>query len=126
MSTALTATKRYFRKELVPVLADLRLAIVLLLAIALFSISGTVIEQGQGLDFYQENYPENPALFGFLTWKVVLIVGLNHVYSTWWFLSLLVLFGASLTACTFTRQITALRWFSRTWNFYSKPRQFGK
>ncbi|MEO1395073.1 MAG: cytochrome c biogenesis protein [Cyanobacteria bacterium J06634_5] len=126
MSTALTATKRYFRKELVPVLADLRLAIVLLLAIALFSISGTVIEQGQGLDFYQENYPENPALFGFLTWKVVLTVGLNHVYSTWWFLSLLVLFGASLTACTFTRQITALRWFSRTWNFYSKPRQFGK
>ncbi|MGB7248187.1 MAG: cytochrome c biogenesis protein, partial [Phormidesmis sp.] len=65
-------------------------------------------------------------LFGFLTWKVVLIAGLNHVYSTWWFLTILVLFGASLTACTFTRQITALRWFSRTWNFYSQPRQFGK
>jgi len=126
MSTAVTATKRYFRKELVPLLADLRLAIVLLLAIALFSISGTVIEQGQSLATYQENYPEDPALFGFLTWKVILIVGLNHVYSTWWFLTLLIVFGASLTACTFTRQITALRWFSRTWNFYSKPRQFGK
>ncbi|MEM9089525.1 MAG: cytochrome c biogenesis protein [Cyanobacteria bacterium P01_F01_bin.53] len=126
MTSAVTASKRYFRKELVPLLADLRLAIVLLLAIALFSISGTVIEQGQGLEFYQANYPENPALFGFLTWKVVLIAGLNHVYSTWWFLALLILFGASLTACTFTRQITALRWFSRTWNFYSKPRQFGK
>jgi len=122
----LTAVKRYFRKDLLPLLADLKLAIALLLAIAIFSISGTVIEQGQGLAFYQENYPESPALFGFLTWKFVLILGLDHVYRTWWFLSILILFGASLTACTFTRQITALRWFSRTWNFYSKPRQFEK
>ena len=120
------AIKRYFRKELVPLLADLKLAIALLLTIAIFSISGTVIEQGQGLTFYQENYPESPALFGFLTWKVLLLLGLDHVYRTWWFLAILILFGASLTACTFTRQITALRWFSRTWNFYSKPRQFGK
>ncbi len=122
----LTATKRYFRKDLLPLLADLKLAIALLLTIAIFSISGTVIEQGQGLAFYQENYPESPALFGFLTWKFILILGLDHVYRTWWFLSILILFGASLTACTFTRQITALRWFSRTWNFYSKPRQFEK
>ncbi|MEM6451316.1 MAG: cytochrome c biogenesis protein [Cyanobacteria bacterium P01_D01_bin.105] len=120
------ATKRYFRKELIPLLADLRLAIALLLAIAIFSIAGTVIEQGQGLTFYQENYPTEPALFGFISWKFILTVGLNNVYSTWWFLSIMILFGASLTACTFTRQITALRWFSRTWNFYSKPRQFGK
>lgn len=120
------ATKRYFRKELVPVLADLKLAITLLLTIAVFSISGTVIEQGQGLTYYQENYPESPALFGFLTWKFILFLGLDHVYRTWWFLSILILFGASLIACTFTRQITALRWFSRTWNFYSKPRQFEK
>ena len=120
------AVRRYFKKELIPVLADLKLAIILLLAIAVFSILGTVIEQGQTLAFYQENYPEDPALFGFLSWKVLLIAGLDHVYRTWWYLSLLLLFGASLTACTFTRQITALRWFSRTWNFYSKPRQFEK
>ncbi len=124
--SSMLAIKRYFRKALVTLLADLKLAIALLLAIAVFSISGTVIEQGQGLAFYQENYPESPALFGFLTWKVVLFLGLDHVYRTWWFLTILILFGASLTACTFTRQITALRWFSRTWNFYSKPRQFGK
>ena len=42
-----SAPRRYFKKELLPLLADLRLAIVLLLAIAVFSISGTVIEQGQ-------------------------------------------------------------------------------
>lgn len=118
--------RRYIKKEILPVLSDLRLAIVLLLAIAVFSITGTVIEQGQGMAFYQANYPEHPALFGFLTWKVLLTIGLDHVYRTWWYLALLILFGASLTTCTFTRQLPALRWFSRTWNFYSQPRQFQK
>ncbi|MEO1510156.1 MAG: cytochrome c biogenesis protein ResB, partial [Cyanobacteria bacterium J06633_23] len=71
----LLALKRYFKKDLIPLLADLRLAIVLLLVIAVFSILGTVIEQGQSLAFYQQNYPEDPALFGFLSWKVLLIAG---------------------------------------------------
>jgi cytochrome c biogenesis protein len=121
------APKRYFKKELLPLLADLRLAIVLLLAIALFSIAGTVIEQGQSLEFYQSNYPEHPALFGFLTWKVLLTAGLDHVYRTWWYLALLILFGSSLTACTFVRQLPALRWFTRnTSKFYTQSRQFNK
>ena len=114
-----------FRRQLLPLLANLRLAILLLLAIAIFSISGTVIEQGQSLAFYQANYPEDPALFGFLSWKVILVVGLDHVYRTFWFLSLLVLFGSSLTACTFTRQFPALK-AARKWKFYDKPRQFQK
>jgi cytochrome c biogenesis protein len=114
-----------FRRQVLPVIADLRLAIVLLLAIALFSISGTVIEQGQSLDFYKANYPEHPALFGFLTWKVLLTIGLDHVYRTWWFLSILILFGTSLTACTFTRQFPALK-AARRWKFYEEPRQFQK
>lgn len=117
--------EKFWRGELLPLLADLRLAILLLLAIALFSISGTVIEQGQSVPFYQANYPEHPALFGFLTWKVILIIGLDHVYRTWWFLSLLILFGSSLTACTFTRQFPALK-AARNWKFYDKPRQFEK
>ncbi|HIK27579.1 MAG: cytochrome c biogenesis protein [Oscillatoriaceae bacterium SKW80] len=116
---------RFFRKEILPLLADLRLAILLLLAIALFSISGTVIEQGQPLAFYQANYPEHPALFGFLTWKVIVVLGLDHVYRTWWFLSILILFGSSLTACTFTRQFPALK-AARQWKFYNQPRQFEK
>lgn len=116
---------RFFRKEILPLLADLRLAILLLLAIAFFSISGTVIEQGQSLAFYQANYPEHPALFGFLTWKIILALGLDHVYRTWWFLSILILFGSSLTACTFTRQLPALK-AARQWKFYNQPRQFEK
>lgn len=120
-----TVVSNYFRQDLLPLLADLRLAIVLLLAIAVFSISGTVIEQGQTLEFYQTNYPADPALFGFLSWKVILISGLDHVYRTWWFLALLIVFGASLTACTFTRQFPALGAAQR-WKYYSQPRQFQK
>jgi cytochrome c biogenesis protein len=115
----------YFQKDLLPLLADLRLAIVLLLVIAVFSISGTVIEQGETLDFYRSHYPEAPALFGFLSWKVILVTGLDHVYRTWWFLALLILFGSSLTACTFTRQFPALG-AARQWKYYRQPRQFQK
>ncbi|MEM1291988.1 MAG: cytochrome c biogenesis protein [Cyanobacteria bacterium P01_H01_bin.162] len=126
MTTLNRWIQRYFKRELLPLLADLRLAIALLLTIAVVSITGTVIEQGESLAFYQANYPDDPALFGFLDWKFILISGLDHVYRTWWYLAILILFGSSLTACTFTRQITALRWFSRTWNFYTQPRQFNK
>lgn len=116
---------QFFRREVLPVLANLRLAIVLLLAIAVFSMTGTTIEQGQSLEFYQSNYPEDPALFGFLSWKVLLFIGLDRVYKTWWFLALLILFGSSLTACTFTRQLPALK-AARNWKFYTQPRQFEK
>ncbi|WP_088891543.1 cytochrome c biogenesis protein [Leptolyngbya ohadii] len=125
LTQLLNLLKQYFKKELLPLLADLRLAIVLLLAIAIFSVSGTVIEQGQTLAFYQANYPQDPALFGFLSWKVILTLGLDHVYRTWWFLALLILFGSSLTACTFTRQFPALK-AARKWKYYEKPRQFEK
>ena len=116
---------KFVFRRFIGVIANLKLAIVLLLAIAVVSIAGTVIEQAETLTFYQQNYPESPALYGFLTWKVILAAGLNHVYSTWWYLSLLILFGTSLTACTFTRQLPALK-AARKWKYYQKPRQFEK
>jgi cytochrome c biogenesis protein len=109
-------------RSLVQVVADLRLAIGLLLVIAVASIAGTVIEQGETLRFYQENYPEHPALFGFLTWQVILFLGLNQVYQTWWYLSLLILFGASLLACTYRRQWPALK-VARKWYYHQRPEQ---
>ncbi|MFP4133808.1 MAG: cytochrome c biogenesis protein [Halothece sp.] len=112
-------------QKLISRLADLRLAIILLLAIALFSATGTIIEQGQSVTFYQNNYPEDPAVLGFLSWQVILALGLDHVYTTWWFVSLLVIFGSSLTACSFTRQIPTLK-SARRWEYYKRPSQFEK
>lgn len=125
LTPLLSSLQRFWQQGVLRLLADLRLAIVLLLVIAVFSMSGTVIEQGQSAAFYAANYPEDPALFGFLTGKLILAIGLDHVYRTGWFLGLLILFGASLTACTFTRQLPALK-AARHWQFYQQPRQFEK
>jgi cytochrome c biogenesis protein len=125
MTNALQTIKRFWRHELIPILANLKLAIALLLLIALFSISGTVIEQGQSTEFYKLNYPDRPALFGFLTYQVILTVGLNQVYASWWFLALLILFGSSLAACTFHRQLPMLK-VAKRWFYYTKPQSFAK
>ncbi|WP_347272337.1 cytochrome c biogenesis protein [Pseudanabaena sp. FACHB-1998] len=117
--------QQIWRHQVVSLLANLKVAIALLLFIALFSILGTVIEQGQSLDFYRENYPEHPALFGFLSYKVILAIGLEHVYGSWWFLTLLILFGTSLTACTFNRQLPILK-AAKRWFYYTKPQSFNK
>jgi cytochrome c biogenesis protein len=114
---------KWVSKKIVPAIANLKFAIALLLIIAVFSITGTIIEQGQTPAYYQANYPEHPALFGFLTWKVIQVVGLDHVYRTWWYLSLLVIFGISLTTCTFTTQLPMLKSAQR-WKFYDNPKFF--
>lgn len=114
---------RWWRRQVVARIANLRLAIVLLLVIAFFSISGTVIEQGQNPAYYQTNYPEHPALFGFLSWKVIQVIGLDHVYRTWWYLGLLAFLGISLATCTFNTQLPALK-SARRWRFYDQPRFF--
>lgn len=118
-----SSLRRYFRHELLPLLADLRLAIGLLLAIAVLSATGTVIEQEETAAFYQAHYPEHPALFGFLTWRVILNLGLDHVYRTPWFLAILILFGSSLIACSFTRQWPMLKG-ARRWSYLTRPQSF--
>lgn len=114
-----------WQRETLALLADLRFAILLLLLIALASISGTVIEQGEPPAFYQANYPERPALFGFLTGSLILRLGFDHVYHTWWFLALLILLGLSLSLCTLRRQWPALK-AARNWRYYTRPQQFQK
>ena len=122
---SLFKTINLFGKKFIKIVSDLRLAIILLLVIAIFSITGTIIEQNQSVNYYQLNYPQKPALLGFLTWQVLLNIGLNHVYTTWWYLSILVLFGMSLIACTFRRQLPALKAVN-LWKYYDKPQQFNK
>ncbi len=115
--------RRYVRHELLPLLADLRLAMGLFLLIAFLSAIGTVIEQEETAAFYQAHYPEHPALFGFLTWRVILQLGLDHVYRTPWFLAVLILFGGSLAACSWTRQWPLLK-VARRWSYLTRPQSF--
>lgn len=90
-------------------IADLRFAIFILLLISSCSIIGTVIEQDQSIETYKLNYPLTNPAFGFLTWDQILKFGFDHVYKTWWFFTLIFLFGLSLISCTFLQQLPSLK-----------------
>jgi len=102
--------------------ADLRFAIFILIIIALFSITGTVIEQDQTLEHYKINYPSNNILF---SWQIIISLGLDHVYKTWWFIFLLILFGTSLLTCTYSQQIPSVK-IARKCQFFRTKNQFKK
>jgi cytochrome c biogenesis protein len=106
-------------------LADLRFAIGILLLIACFSIIGTIIEQDQSIEVYKLNYPLTNRVFGFLSWDVILQFGFDHVYKTWWFLFLILLFGISLSTCTIIQQVPSLK-IARRCQFFRTSKQFRK
>jgi cytochrome c biogenesis protein len=96
--------------------AQINIAIILLLSIAIFSILGTVIEQDQTIEYYKIAYRNFYIFNDILAWKFILIFGLNHVYRSGWFLTLLFFFAISLLSCTFTQQFPILK-FARRCNF---------
>ena len=104
--------------------AKLNLAITLLILIASFSILGTIIEQNQNIEFYKLNYVETSDFFE-ISWNTISFFGLDHVYSTWWYIGLLGLFGLCLISCTFVQQFPALK-IARECYFQTKPPQFEK
>ena len=111
------------KQKIFRLLADLRFAIFILLLISFFSIAGTIIEQDQSIEIYKLNYPLTNPVFGFLSWDRILQFGLDHVYKTWWFLTLILLFGISLIACTFLQQLPSLK-IARRCQFFRTTSQF--
>lgn len=104
-------------------LADLRFSIFILLLISACSIIGTIIEQDQPIEIYKLNYPLTNPIFGILSWDLILKLGLDHVYKTWWFLSLIFLFGCSLTLCSFLQQLPSLK-IARRCQFFRTTNPF--
>ncbi|THF98113.1 hypothetical protein TEA_024695 [Camellia sinensis var. sinensis] len=77
---------------------------------------GTIIEQGEAPDFYFQKYPEDNPVLGFFTWRWILTLGFDHMFSSPPFLAMLVLLAASLMACTYTTQIPLVK-VARRWSF---------
>jgi cytochrome c biogenesis protein len=75
---------------------SLKLAITVLIILATASIIGTVIEQNQPLQKYQEIYTD-------ATVRAFETLGFFDMYHSWWFLLLLVLFTVNLSCCTLDR-----------------------
>ena len=110
--------------RLVALISDLRLAIVLLLVIAIASGVGTAIPQRETAEFYHRLYDPQPWL-GLLPGEGVLALQLDHIYSSSWFLGLLAWLALALLLCSWRRQWPALR-ASLRWIDYRKPRQLSK
>jgi len=111
------------KQKIFRVVADLRFSIFILLLISFFSIAGTIIEQDQSIEFYKVNYSLTNPVFGFLAWDRILDFGLDHVYKTWWFFTLIFLFGLSLISCTFLQQLPSVK-IARRCQFFRKTGQF--
>ncbi|MFN9934576.1 MAG: cytochrome c biogenesis protein ResB [Cyanobacteriota bacterium] len=105
-------------------ISDLRLAISLLLVIALASGVGTAIPQKESAEFYHQRYDPSPWL-GLVHGQGIMRLELDHVYSSNWFLGLLAWLGLSLILCSIRRQWPALR-ASLRWIDYRSPRQLSK
>lgn len=93
-------------KKLLDQLASAKLAIVLFFVLAVFSILGTIIPQGQPEAFYLQKY-------GTALGKIILLLQINDAYYSWWYISTLFLFLANLIACSIKRLPFTLKLYKR-------------
>lgn len=87
--------------------ASLRLTIFLLLSLAVTSIIGTVIPQGEVPPEYIHSISQNK-------FNLYQALGFFDMYHSWWFVGLLLLFCANLVVCSIKR-------LPHVWRFVSSP-----
>ncbi len=103
------------QKGIVEIVADkvwkffssVKLAVVLLIILAIVSVIGTVIQQNESPEKYLTEYSQS-------TVQLFEAIGLFDMYHTWWFVLLLFLLTANLTVCTLDR-------FPHTWRTITAP-----
>ncbi|KDP46215.1 hypothetical protein JCGZ_10055 [Jatropha curcas] len=103
-------------RRVLAVLSNLPLAIGEMFVIAALMALGTFIDQGETPEFYFQKFPEENPVLGFFTWRWILTLGFDHMFSSPVFLGMLALLGTSLMACTYTTQIPLVK-VARRWNF---------
>ena len=82
-------------KKLLRDLRSMRFGIFLLCLIAACSVAGTLIPQGREIAWYARNYTSAHG--------IILLLRLNRVFESWYFIALLVLLGLNLSFCSLTR-----------------------
>jgi cytochrome c biogenesis protein len=111
-------------KNLIFKISSLKFAISLIIFIAISSGIGTFIPQGSNKKFYIDIFDDAP-IFGFLDGEKVLILQLDHIYTSFWFLFALILLCISLAACSLRRQIPSLK-ASLKWIEYKSEKKISK
>jgi cytochrome c biogenesis protein len=87
--------------------SSVKLAVVLLIILAIVSVIGTIIAQNEPPDRYLQEYSQ-------ATVNLFETLGFFDMYHTWWFVFLLFLLTANLTICTLDR-------FPHTWKIITAP-----
>ncbi len=105
-------------------LSSLKIAILLLLVIAVSCAAGTLIPQQESNQFYYDNFNKNPFL-GIINANILLLFEFDHVYTSFWFLFLLIWLGLALSVCSFRRQLPILK-SALNWIDYKSPSQIAK
>jgi cytochrome c biogenesis protein len=88
-------------------LSSVKLAVVLLIILAIVSVIGTLIAQNEAPEQYLREYSQT-------TVNLFETLGFFDMYHTWWFVFLLFLLTANLTVCTLDR-------FPHTWKIITAP-----
>ncbi|WP_456455712.1 cytochrome c biogenesis protein ResB [Thermovibrio sp.] len=96
-------------KKLYDFFSSVKLAIFLLLTLAVTSIVGTIIEQQQDPEKYLMEY-------GPTTYKIMKFLGFTDVYHSWWYITLLTLLAVNLIVCSIKR-------LPKIWKVAMEPRK---
>lgn len=86
----------YKNNMLIKTFSSIEFALLVISAIAITSIAGTVVPQGESLQFYAQQYGGKPAV-------ILELLDITNMYSSYWFHGLLILFCLNLIICTWIR-----------------------
>ncbi len=111
---------KYLRRILLA-FSSLKVAISLLILIAIASAIGTALPQGELPETYISKYQVQKFL-GLLNGEMIIRMQLNKVYSSIWFLALLAWLSISLIVCSWRRQWPTLK-KAMAWIDYRDPKQ---
>jgi cytochrome c biogenesis protein len=103
----LSTQKSSFLQSLWDFFCSLKLAISLIITLAVTSIFGTIIKQGGTMEELQKEYSAGAI-------KLFSALDLFDMYHSWWFILLLYLFTVNLTACSIKR-------LPRVWKLATVP-----
>ena len=88
-------------KKLLNYLRSMRFGILLLVLIALCSVAGSLIPQGREISYYAQTYR---SFHG-----AILLLQLNRVFESWYFILLMILLGLNLILCSLVRIVSLVR-----------------
>jgi len=89
-------------KRFINLLGSVQVIVPLLIVITFVSLSGVIVPQGMPVAQYFQSMPG---------WRSMVIInlGLDHIFSTWWFYVLLGILAVNVVACSLTHQVRSLR-----------------